>query len=150
MCPSKKLDHRFLGPFRSWRKCRHMLPSWSVLALLRIHPVFHVSLLQPIALVRSQQSHGPPPPIKLDDSTSGKSIESLTAGSIRVARGQGYCIWSSGKGLTTSRCNELQTTRAPGECTRRGPGLHQEYLISQPLSSLRRANVYMFSYRLSH
>src|SRR5882672_8323117 len=47
-CPSKKLDHRFLGPFPIVEKVSsHAFRLGLSLALSRIHPVFHVSLLQP-------------------------------------------------------------------------------------------------------
>src|SRR5438552_6424324 len=46
--PSKKLDHRFAGPFRVLDLVRKQVyrldipKSWK-----RVHPVFHVSLLEP-------------------------------------------------------------------------------------------------------
>src|SRR5882672_5071924 len=65
--PSKKLDHRFLGPFPTIEKVSsHAFRLGLSLALSRIHPVFHVSLLQPTS--SSDIPHrviDPPPPIEL-------------------------------------------------------------------------------------
>ena len=65
--PSKKLDYKRLGPFPiletlSDRVCRLDLPH-----TLRIHPVFHVSLLEPY--VENQfpnRTQPPPPPVVVD------------------------------------------------------------------------------------
>ena len=47
-CPSKKLYHHFLGPFLIIEKVSsHAFRLGLSLALSRIHPMFHVSLLQP-------------------------------------------------------------------------------------------------------
>src|SRR5882724_2277276 len=68
--PLKKLDHHFLGPFLIIEKVSsHAFQLGLSLALLRIHPIFHVSLLQ---LTSSSEipnrAIDPPLPIKLDDS----------------------------------------------------------------------------------
>ena len=48
MCPSKKLDHCFLGPFLIMEKVSsHVFQLGLSLALSHIHPVFHISHLQP-------------------------------------------------------------------------------------------------------
>ncbi len=68
--PSKKLDHRFLSPF----PVVEMVSSHAVrlglpLALQRIHPVFHVSLLQleqPSSIPHC--TNNLPPPLEIDDS----------------------------------------------------------------------------------
>ena len=47
-CPSKKLDHRHLGPFPIIEiVSSHAAQLGLLLALQCIHPVFHISLLQP-------------------------------------------------------------------------------------------------------
>jgi len=69
-CPSKKLDHCFLGPFPIVEKVSsHVFQLGLSLALSHINPVFHVSLLQPTS--SSELPNGVvnlPPPIELDDS----------------------------------------------------------------------------------
>src|SRR5882724_1379430 len=69
-CPSKKLDHRFLGPFLIVeRVSSHAFHLGLSLALSRIHPVFHVLLLQPTSPSEiPNRVIDQPPPIKLADS----------------------------------------------------------------------------------
>src|SRR5882724_69060 len=70
-CPSKKLDHRFLGPFPIIeRVSSHAFRLGLPLTLSRIHPVFHVSLLQPTSASSIPNwLTDPPPPIELDKSS---------------------------------------------------------------------------------
>jgi hypothetical protein len=67
--PSKKLDFRFLGPFKitaALRKQAYHLDLPKTLGA--IHPVFHVSLLEPYHRQASEVPLTSPPPILLDDS----------------------------------------------------------------------------------
>src|SRR5882672_1136777 len=68
--PSKKLDQCFLGPFPIVEKVSsHVFRLGLSLALSRIHPVFHVSLLQPTSpSAIPNRMVDPPPLIELDDS----------------------------------------------------------------------------------
>src|SRR5882724_8821810 len=68
--PSKKLDHHFLGPFPIMEKVSsHAFHLGLSLALSHIHPVFHVSLLQPTSSSEiPNRAVDPPPPVELDDS----------------------------------------------------------------------------------
>ena len=68
--PSKKLDHRRLGPFEVVADARLRTPYAVRLALpdtMRIHPVFHVSLLEHAAddPFPGQRAE-PPPPVMVD------------------------------------------------------------------------------------
>ena len=68
-CPSKKLDHRHLGPFPivEMVSC-HAAQLGLPLALQRIHPVFHVSLLQPTDPSSILNwSDEPPPPLEVEE-----------------------------------------------------------------------------------
>ena len=69
-CPSKKLDHRHLGPFLIVEMVSsHGARLRLLLALQPIHPVFHVSLLQPIDPSSIlNRLDDPPPPLEVDDS----------------------------------------------------------------------------------
>ena len=70
-CPSKKLDHRPLGPFPIVEMVSsHVAQLGLLLALQHIHPVFHVSLLQlaDSSLILTQLDN-PPPPLEVDNST---------------------------------------------------------------------------------
>src|SRR5882672_5393529 len=68
--PSKKLDQRFLGPFPIVeRVSSHAFQLGLSLALSCIHPVFHVSLLQPTSSSDiTSRVVDPPPPIQLANS----------------------------------------------------------------------------------
>src|SRR5882672_6499763 len=70
MHPLKKLDHNFLGPFPIVEKVSsHAFQLSLSLALSQIHPVFHVSLLQPTSTINiPNRVVDPPPPIELNDS----------------------------------------------------------------------------------
>ena len=66
--PSKKLDCRHLGPFPILEKISsHTVRLGLPLALQRIHPVFHVSLLQPTNPSIIPNRIEDPPPLELDD-----------------------------------------------------------------------------------
>jgi len=79
-----------MGPFPIMEKVSsHAFRLGLSLALSRIHPVFHVLLLQPTTSSEiSNRAIDTPPPIELDDSDKWKFIRSWTAGLITVARGK--------------------------------------------------------------
>src|SRR5882724_13634730 len=79
MRPSKKLDHRFLGPFPIVeRVLSHAFRLGLSLALSHIHPVFHVLLLQPTSSTEiPNRAIDPPPPIELDNSNDWEVHRSL-------------------------------------------------------------------------
>ena len=68
--PSKKLDYQHLGPFPIVEMVSlHVARLRLLLALQRIHPVFHVSLLQPASPSSiPNRMNKPPPPLELNDS----------------------------------------------------------------------------------
>jgi len=70
-CSSKKLDHQFLGPFPIVeRVSSHAFRLGLPLTLSHIHPVFHISLLQPTSASSiPNRLTDPPPPIQLDNSS---------------------------------------------------------------------------------
>ncbi|ESK83996.1 hypothetical protein Moror_11546, partial [Moniliophthora roreri MCA 2997] len=77
-CPSQKLDHRKLGPYPIEKRIHDTdayklkLPSY----LSRLHPVFHVSLLEPYKDPSEFHPHSDPLHIQLDEtSTTIESIE---------------------------------------------------------------------------
>uniref|UniRef100_A0A8C6PEI6 Gypsy retrotransposon integrase-like protein 1 n=1 Tax=Nothobranchius furzeri TaxID=105023 RepID=A0A8C6PEI6_NOTFU len=71
---SRKLSPRFIGPYT----ISEVISPWSVRLLLppslKIHPVFHVSLIKPVTsstLCPAPLSDPPPPPVRLADGTLG-------------------------------------------------------------------------------
>ena len=76
--PSDKLEHRRLGPFPidcavSNLAYRLRLPSY----LSRLHPVFHVSLLEPYHDPSEFRPHASPVPFELSDDFSSPTIHSI-------------------------------------------------------------------------
>lgn len=63
--PSKKLSHRYLGPFTMVKSIgTHAYHLWLPQSLSRLYPVFHVSKLQkqPEDMIEGHQTHHPPLP----------------------------------------------------------------------------------------
>lgn len=66
-CPSKKLGPKFLGSFSVKRKINGVAYELELLDSLRIHPVFHVSLLKPfVANPFPERNLNPPDPVIVD------------------------------------------------------------------------------------
>ncbi|KAI0998311.1 hypothetical protein K3495_g9883 [Podosphaera aphanis] len=65
--PSNKLDHKRLGPFKISKKFSSQAYRLKLPATMKVHPVFHVSLLEPSATdPLPGQISPPPPPIIVD------------------------------------------------------------------------------------
>lgn len=68
--PSKKLDQKNAGPFSVVRAVNPFAYEIQLPATMKIHNVFHVSLLRPhleAALPLQAEARAPPPPIEADD-----------------------------------------------------------------------------------
>ena len=66
-CPSKKLAPKFMGPFPVKRKINLASYELSLPNSLKIHPVFHVSLLKPAAPDPfPNRGSKPPEPVQID------------------------------------------------------------------------------------
>ena len=59
---SEKLENKYLGPFTIAEKYSPLLYKLELPPTMKIHPVFHVSLLQPRSQEISIRSSSPPPP----------------------------------------------------------------------------------------
>src|SRR6266481_640303 len=129
--PSKKLDHRHLGPFPiiemvSSHAARLSLP----LALQRIHPVFHVSLLQPASdSFIPNHIEDPPPPFELDDSNEYEVQRVLDSKIDCRQKGSGlvYLVEWSGFDNTAE-----STSWEPEENLRNAPDLVRAFHRSYP------------------
>src|SRR5882724_7589539 len=100
-CPSKKLDHCFLGPFLIVEKVlSHAFQIGLSLALSHIHPVFHVSLLQPTSPSEiPNRTIDLPPPIKLDDSDKWEVHQILDSRVDHHRKGSGLLYLDKWKGF---------------------------------------------------
>jgi hypothetical protein len=69
--PSKKLQHRFTGPYRITQKVSPVAFKLALPDTLKIHPVFHVSLLRqyrdPTSIPNREAPQPPPPAITIND-----------------------------------------------------------------------------------
>ena len=106
--PTKKLSEKFLGPFKIiTQPGSHSFTLSLPDSMQSIHPVFHVSQLEP-ATPNSISRHlqTPPPPIEVNS-----ELESLKSSTLRLTRGIGpadSCTWSAGPVM------KAPTRRCPG------------------------------------
>ena len=67
--PSSKLDYTKLGPFKILKKVGNRAYKLELPTTIKIHPVFHVSLLEPVVEEKIPgRTQTPPPPVIIDDS----------------------------------------------------------------------------------
>ena len=96
--PSKKLSKKFLGPYEI------IAPPGSHSVILRlldslrtVHPVFHVSMLEPAVLnMIPDQVQPPPPPIMVDDKPEFEILEILDTKIDNCPSTCKYCTLSAG------------------------------------------------------
>jgi len=60
--PSNKLDHKQIGPYTILEKVGSRAYKLDLPATVKIHPVFHISLLEPTASTEPIPGHHQPPP----------------------------------------------------------------------------------------
>src|SRR5690349_13941565 len=91
--PTKKLQHRFLGPYKIIQKISAVAYKLELPDSLRIHPVFHVSLLRPYHDPTSFPDRTlpppPPPPVTIDEATE-YVVEKILDHRTRHHRLEGY------------------------------------------------------------
>jgi hypothetical protein len=75
--PSKKLQHRFAGPFKILKKISSVAYKLELPPSTRMHPVFHVSLLKPYQEDQFSRQPPPPPPIVTDDGITEHEVERI-------------------------------------------------------------------------
>ncbi|MBW0542767.1 hypothetical protein O181_082482 [Austropuccinia psidii MF-1] len=77
--PAKRLSERWLGPFPILKKfSTHAYPLKLPCQWKSIHPVFHISLLEPVKTSTSPNRHqGPPPPINIEEEEEWEVSQTL-------------------------------------------------------------------------
>ena len=83
LCPSNKLDAKKLGPFKITRQINPVAFELKLPTSMKIHPVFHVSLLEPRLTSPLQIRQQPPPPILVDDEPEYEVESILDSHSLR-------------------------------------------------------------------
>ena len=125
--PSKKLDHRRLGPFEIIQKVSsHAFRLALPLALKRIHPVFHVSLLEPYhPNTLPGRVDPPPPPVVVDGEEEWEVAEILS--SRRHRKKLQYLVRWTGFDQTDD-----QESWEPAENLQHAPDLVREFHRTHP------------------
>ena len=99
--PSDKLDNKRLGPFEIIKVISKSAVKLGLPPTMKIHPVFHVSLIEPASLDRSLHPQPiPPPPIIVDNQQEYEAEEILDSRSFRhqlqyLVKWKGYHISES-------------------------------------------------------
>ncbi|GAA5865997.1 hypothetical protein JCM1840_003369 [Sporobolomyces johnsonii] len=74
---SQKLDHRFLGPYPVKERVGDLAYRLDLPAEVRLHPVFHVSLLHPHAANPFPDRLPAPPPLTIVDGQPEEEVEAI-------------------------------------------------------------------------
>lgn len=92
--PTKKLDYRKVGPFRiTERISSHAFRLGLSRQYSKIHPVFHVSLLEPtVPNIIPNRTEAPPPPIQLEGDSEPEFEVSSILDSRKVGRAVQYLV----------------------------------------------------------
>ena len=99
--PSDKLDNKRLGPFEIIKVISKSAVKLRLPPTMKIHPVFHVSLIEPASLDRSLHPQPtPPPPVVVDNQQEYEAEEILDSRSFRhslqyLVKWKGYHITES-------------------------------------------------------
>ena len=129
--PSKKLNYQHLGPFPILEKISSHA-GWLrlPLALQHIHPVFHVSLLQPTNPSTIPNCiEDPPPPLELDDYEEYKVQRILDSKVNQCWKGSGLLYLVEWKGFDdTSESMSWE----PKENVQNAPDLIREFPEAYP------------------
>ena len=91
--PSDKLDHKRLGPFPIKDKVGRAAFRLQLPATMRIHPVFHVSLLEPVQPNDIPgRTQDPAPPVVVDDHEEFE-VEEVLDSRVRYGKLQYFVHW---------------------------------------------------------
>jgi hypothetical protein len=94
--PSKKLQHQFIGPYQIINKVSSVAYKLELPPDLRIHPVFHVSLLRPYqdpTKIEHRPLNTPPPPAVTIEGHQEYEVEQILDQRIRFHRKEFLTKW---------------------------------------------------------
>jgi len=75
--PAKKLDWKFIGPYKIKRKLNPYAYELQLPPEMKIHPTFHVSLLQPLKHEPVGRQVRPPPPVIIENEEGPYFVDSI-------------------------------------------------------------------------
>jgi hypothetical protein len=84
--PSKKLDHKKLGPVKVVEKIGKRAFRVELPPQAKNHPVFHVSELEPYRQSKTDGRHQPPPPVEEIEGESNYVVESIGKSRLNKSR----------------------------------------------------------------
>jgi len=90
--PSKKLNHKFIGPYRILNPVGSQAYKINIPKTSKIHPVFHVSLLEPYQWRGDDKTPEPPEPI-LQEGQQEWEVEAILDDRIRRQKEQFLVRW---------------------------------------------------------
>jgi hypothetical protein len=96
-CPSKKLAHKRLGPYEILDKIGKTSYKLKLPKTMRVHPVFHVSLLYGHPMDEFRRRPNPPPPVVTLEGEEEYEVEKIL-NSRKVGRQLQYLIHWKGYG----------------------------------------------------
>ena len=91
--PSRKLDHKRLGPFEIIKPVGSLAYKLNLPPTMKIHPVFHISLLETAVDDPLPGQHIEPPPPVLVDSEEAWEVEEILDSRLHFQRGQYKVKW---------------------------------------------------------
>lgn len=119
--PARKLDHRRLGPFRILKVISPWAYKLQLPASIRIHPVQHISLLDPVAQDPFPgQVIAPPPPVEVDGDEE-YFVEQVLDARIRYRRLEYLVRWTGYEETSWERAENVNGLKAVDDFHARYP-----------------------------
>jgi hypothetical protein len=134
--PSKKLQHRFIGPYQIITKISPVAYKLELPPDLRIHPVFHVSLLRPYqdpTKIQHRTLGTPPPPAITIEDHQEYEVEQILDQRTRFRRQEFLVKWVG--------YPDHDATWEPESNLKNAAESIQEFLASRTLLEGRGSNV---------
>jgi hypothetical protein len=119
--PSRKLDHRRLGPFKITRVISPHAYELELPRSMCIHPVFSVSLLDPAADDPLPEQRNPPPPPVIVDEEEEYEVEEILDAKVTCRRLYYKIKWTGYDEATWEPAEIVNRTAAVDNFHRRYP-----------------------------